>query len=631
MKGKIINTMLETIKQWLSGPSTETRQWVFMPGWGRKRRKRLESLTGPLTCVVPEKSKSPLPNRMAWQQLPESTTPPRNLYATARQLVDNQTASILTYLPNFFKNTDLNLDYEATYRMNRQQVLATIGLPFLARCFEGRYFDSSIEQSANESTGDIETENKAQPTPPPLILDSPIAPALLGFGELAQHGMPEFSAIFSVPTPLNSQDFKKGRTPLQIPKFTKPTVLLVMSAPVHYELARAALENLENDYQIVIYFANPTKLSSTLRQDLSQRHFTIDANTLMPDDGLIQWACRYFNRNLQQIANLPVPATLREALSAELDLVGDTVRIMTLLETVLTHIRPVAVLGCMEKNRMSVAFKTLQARYGYKLLNFQHGIMPLTRNMDWLQFDRFFVWNPLTNNVIRQDGYPHPESLAVVGNPFWEQRVEDNKKVQSAKVQEILTWRGDSPLIGAYTQYAGDYLTHDSRRNYLKSLFAYLEARPAVKLLIKKHPLETDHLAEEMLAQTQLQNRVKLCTGRELDLWESFTLIQFSTTICSTTLLDSLRVNVPAVALDFTDIIANIGYGYDQEPGITIIREPQAVPAMLDALLANITSNSQSDSLQSSTPSSLVYPELPGTYAQRIRQHLVELDLLSAP
>ena len=623
MKGKAISTMLDTIKQWFSGPNPLTaRQWIFMPDLSRKRKKRLETLPGPLLCVTPSKPKSPLPSGLQWQPLAESTTPPAGLYATARQLVDAQISAIKAYLPDFFKNPELQLDYEPAYKLNRQQNLAISGLAFLTRCFES--FPAEALASADLK--------HAPSNALPLILDSPIAPALLDDGELARHHMPAFATIFSTVTPLHPQDFKKRRVLLKVPTFAKPTVLLVMSAPVHFELARAAVENLEKSHQVVIYFANQDKLDPALRQKLSQRYFTIDAHTLLPDERLIKGACGYFNLRLRQIANLPIPPTLREALNGELDRVSDTIHILCLLETVLGRIQPVAVMGCMEKNRMSMAFKTLQSRYNYKLLNFQHGIMPLTHNMDWLQFDRFFVWNPLTRNVILKDGYPRPESLAVVGNPFWEQSEGVNQAPRSAKAQEILAWRGDSQLIGAYTQYAGDYLTHDSRKNYLKALFAYLEARPNLKLLIKKHPLETDQLAENMLAQSHLQDRVMLCAGKSLDLWESFGLIQFSTTICSTTLLDSLKVNVPAVALDFTDIIANIGYGYDQEPGITIIRDPETVTAILDGLLEQTSQNSvqtEQPALQSSTQS-LVYPDLPGTYAQRIQQSLVELGLLSA-
>jgi hypothetical protein len=623
MNGNTLISLLETIIHWLIRPSSASRQWVFMPELNRKRKRKLETLAGPITCVTAKRPKGPLPGYLQWQPLPEIATPPKALYATARELVDAQVASIHSYLPNFFKNTALNIDYEATYKLGRQQRLAITGLAFLARCFEGRYFDLLPG----------ETPNQSQPIRPLLILDSPVAPALLEDGTLARHGFPEFCAIFSSVKPFSPNNFRRRTAPLLVPKFSKPPVLLVMSAPVHYELARAALDNLEADYTIVIYFANPAKLDQSFRQHLAQRYFTVDAHTLMPTERLIKGACAYFNQRLQLIANLPVPTPLKDALNAELDQVGDTVRIMALLETVLAAVRPVAVLGCMEKNRLSAAFKTLQARYGYRLINFQHGIMPLTHNMDWLQFDRFFVWNPLTRNVVRQDGYPCPDdSLAVVGNPFWEQHASPSDKLLSKKAQEIIAWKGESPLIGAYTQYAGDYLTHEVRKNYLKVLFSYLEARPTVKMLIKKHPLETDLLVEALLAQaTHLQGQIMLCAGQALDLWESFSLIQLSTTICSTTLLDSLGVNVPAVALDFTDIIANIGYGYDQELGITIIKDPQAVPALLDALLAGaITTNLEQAALQSRMQQ-LVYPALPGSYAERVRESLIALGLLKTP
>lgn len=619
MKGNAILNLLDTVKMWMSGTETIARQRVFAPELNRKRKARLQALANPVLCLTPSRPKSPLPYRIQWQPLPESTSPPTELYATARQIVDAQVKTIKTYLPDFFKNPELQIDYESTYKMNRQQTLAINGLAFLSQVFES----VEIEKNASSTPNNPSTDTR------PVILDSPISPALLDEKTLDQLHFPQFSTLFCPVEPLQTHDFKRRRVAVKAPTFPKPTVLLVMSAPVHYELAEVALKHLETEYSIVIYFANPDKLEETLRQSLSQRYFTVDAHKLMPGERLAKSVCRYFNRCLQQIEALPIPAPLRDALAAELVRLSDTLHIMTLLETVISLVRPAVVLGCMEKNRMSIAFKTLQSRYPFKLLNFQHGIMPLTHNLDWQQFDRFFVWNPLTRNVVVKDGYQWPDSIAVVGNPLWEKGSSGHQKPLSTKAQEIKAWQGDSILLGAYTQYAGDYLTHEARRNYLKALFAYLEARPTIKLLIKKHPLETDTLAEDMLTQSQVQERVVLCAGKELDLWESFSLIHLSTTICSTTLLDSLKVNVPAVALDFTDIIADIGYGYDEEPGITIIRDAETVPAMLDALLEQITQQAISGqpALDASTQS-LVYPNLPGTYSDRIRENLVALGLL---
>jgi len=617
MKGNPISSMLNTIKQWLSGPVPTVRQRVYMRELSRKRKKRLASLSEPLLCITVKQSKSKLPANAQWQLLPESTTPPQAIYAKARRLIDDQTDTIKAYLPDFFKNAELQLDYEPIHKMNRQQMLAITGLPFLSSCFESFVNAQATANLASASEATLAALK-------PIIMDSPITPGLLSEKMLAEQQFPAFTALFSPVDPLSPQDFKRRRSALKTPAFDKPTVLLVMSAPVHFKLAQAALETLANAYTVVIYFASAEKVDAELRQTLSQQYFTIDGSTLMPDERLIRNACNYFNRRMLQIANLEVPATLREALLSELDQMGNTIHIMCLLETVLTHIRPVAVMGCMEKNRMSIAFKMLRERYKFKLMNFQHGIMPLTHNMDWQHFDRFFVWNPLTRNVLLKDGYAHPDSIAIVGNPFWANTQKANQSALSPKAQEIADWRGDSLMIGAYTQYASGYVTPELRRTYLK-------AHPHVKLLIKKHPLETDHLVEEMLAQTQLQERVMLCAGRELDLWESFSLIDFSTTICSTALLDSLQVKVPAMALDFTDIIADIGYGYEEEPGITIIRQPQDIAPLFDQLL---TRNTQRETSVQTTPDtaapSLVYPNLPGTYAERIQQSLMELGLLQA-
>ena len=534
----MLQTIFRFTKQWLVGPSKESPILVFTPELTRKPRKRLkalaETLKGPVVCVTPKKPKRLWFSQFQWQPLAESPAPPTKLYGTARALVNAQNVAIKTHLPEFFQNQELQIDYEPAYLLNRQQILAITGLAFLSRCMANQSFQ----------IGQSETKSANVSEPLPVMLDGPIAPVLIREGVLKEFGISNFTAVFSPAKSMQSSEFKRGCTPLNVPTFSKPTVLLVMSAPVHYELAQAALESLESKYEIVLYFANFAQIPAEQRQKLSQRYFTVDSNALQSEERLIEGACQYFNQRLKQVRSLPISQLEQEALCAELDRLRDTIHIFNLLETLLLKIQPVAVLGCFEKNRMGVVFKTLQSRYAFKLLNFQHGIMPQTHNMDLFQFDRFFIWNPLTRNVVLKDGYGWPESLAVVGNPFWEQNAAADQAVMSAKGQKIMAWRGDSPLLGAYTQYAGDYLTHEVRENYLKALFAYLEARPQVKMLIKKHPLETDQLAEAMLAQTQLQDRVFICAGRELDLWESFQLIQLSTTICSTTLLDSLKVNV---------------------------------------------------------------------------------------
>jgi hypothetical protein len=617
-EGFNLSDMLKTLKVWLSWPHRMPSQKVYMPAWNRRRKKKLDAAKETFLCVCPTKPRKKMPAGYAWQYLPESAAPPLQLYGVARQLVDSQVSAILAYVPDFFKNPELNIDYEPIYKINRQQKLAVSGLPFLSRCLEDHR--RAVAQCAPDKLTD-ETDL-------PLILDPPLDPMLLKDGELEQHHLSAFSVLFSAQEPLHPDDFKKRGQPLKPPNFNQPTVLVVLSAPVHYELMRTALELLETQATPVIYLARPDKLDAVLKQSLAQRYFTIDADTLLPEETLILGACSYFNLRLLQIASLPVPPTLQASLMAELDWVLDNMQLMLLLETVLANIKPIAVLGCMEKNRMSVAFETLQARYGYKTLNFQHGTMPMTRNMDWLRFDRFFVWNPLTCNVLLQDGYRLPETLAVTGNQAWEQSSDTEKVTKlSSKGSEILAWRGNDPLIGAYTQYSGDFLTAEVRQNYLKSLFAYLEDRPTIKLLIKKHPLETDRLAEEMLARSGLQDRVMLCAGRELDLWESFTLIHLCTSICSGALLDSRRVNVPAAALDFTAIIDQLGYGYEQEPGVLIVREPEAVTTALDALLQSPLSSEMEGKLPVETES-LVFPKLSGTYAERIRRELVALNLL---
>lgn len=237
------------------------------------------------------------------------------------------------------------------------------------------------------------------------------------------------------------------------------------------------------------------------------------------------------------------------------------------LDALSARYHPTDILACMEADAFGLYFKELKKTYGYTLWNHLHGIAPYFYNQHLFAFDTFFVWNQLTADIEVADGYPDDGSLKVVGTPFWEgQRPLNEQLTNPDKVAQLKEWKGYSPLIGAYTAPPGiGYIDVPLRTAYLDSLCNYLANRSNVKLLIKKHPNESDGVSEAVIQRrTDVADRITLQGASELALYDSLYLVDVATAICSSVLMEALFYDVPTLAMDTTDMTRRLGYGMEK-------------------------------------------------------------------
>ncbi len=292
------------------------------------------------------------------------------------------------------------------------------------------------------------------------------------------------------------------------------------------------------------------------------------------------------------------------------------------LQAAVEKTSPKTVVGCMEKNVRPSLLSPLQSRYGFKLVNIQHGILPRCHNLDIHKFDGFIVFNELSKHVAIADGYAQPETIYAVGNPAMRPPIADDMTTDT--VNKILLWKADSPLLGAYTQLHKGYLTPAVCAQYLDVLCDYLTHRPHVKLLIKQHPLDTSTMVADTLAKyPELTERVWVASSTELTLNQSLALVDGVTSICSTVLLDALYLYKPCVALDFSRIINRIGYGYEAENLFPILTNSNtdAVTSALDNVLC-AEENLDTPSPEKVAARAKIYPNDDTPYRQKLNRAL---------
>lgn len=249
----------------------------------------------------------------------------------------------------------------------------------------------------------------------------------------------------------------------------------------------------------------------------------------------------------------------------------------------LDRIQPECVIGCFEVNKFGLIFSKLREHYSYKLINIQHGNVERRQTLDYFYFDYWLTWNLHSQNVILKDGYAHPETLVLLGNPEWEWQQQVSDRPYSKDCQDLLNWKGADKVIGAYTQYLRGYATPESKRKFITALLNYLRQRQDVKLIIRKHPAEDDTLCETLVAQSDVSDRVKIVSYLSIPLQESFMLADVVTSIFSTVLMDAVSVGKPVVSLDLESVLARQELGFDG--AVVIVNDEAHVQPVFDALL----------------------------------------------
>lgn len=277
----------------------------------------------------------------------------------------------------------------------------------------------------------------------------------------------------------------------------------------------------------------------------------------------------------------------------------------------------------MEYNAFGVIASLMHDEAGYRSINVQHGIISPVWAFDGVYFDDYLIWSEQTEKVLHQENYPNPAGLHVVGNPKWEVLAEAiQKETPSVLFQHLMAWKGSSPLIGVYTQAIKGYATARIKAQYVKVLLAYLQEKPDVKMLIKKHPLEQDSIAEDFVSASGMADRVQILSANEMPLWESLKAVDVVTSVFSATLLEALYLGKPTVAIDLENTIAR--QGIPTSEALTIVSRQEAIPFVLDLILDTPTQNYSELALKD------LVPYFHQSYRQRIRHALLKPELVAS-
>lgn len=419
-------------------------------------------------------------------------------------------------------------------------------------------------------------------------------------------------------------------------------VLALLSHQVHQAVLTPTVAALASRYPVIWLPTRPNLSVSPAQAVAAGQQQVVAAgwatDALAPDERL-DAALAHFNGVAQRVAGLRSDVD-RQFCYNQLDLLMDLAEKWLRLAAVVQMYQPAVVLGCMEYGTDGCLASMLRAQYPFRLINVQHGFISPGGAMDGLAFDDFLIWNAESAARIADNGYQRPETLRVLGNPDWEVLAANvQAAVGSPALSRVLDWKGSARLLGAYTQCIQGYSTGEVKRAYVQALLCYVQAHRDVKLLIKPHPLEDDDIVAQVVAQAEpsVQERVRMLRGSELSLWESFQAVDVVTSVFSAVLVDALYLRKPAVALDFSDTLAQ--QHIPLHTSTAVVRDPAQVTAALNQALAQAQAGEQVQAgmppsavqdggagargdIHEADPLARLVPRFTQPYADRVRQVL---------
>lgn len=494
-------------------------------------------------------------------------------YAFAKQWVDSVMPSIHEHHPNLFviQNTPYHLQaaFEYTVQMDvarqgAEKILGTIELIESEKPATVFWFDIYFAQPQTMSL---------LKTLFPTMADVDLRVARLQSKASSDLVCRFKRTVFNVISRLNIIKYaiKKIGSVKSTKQSTEPrypTVLSYARSDHHLRILEPSLATMKEDGQVVFL--------DYIRESIKQKKQTLIAETFSDYAHLecvsprsISLSTELLEALHQSFQNL-LKDCPTEWFTERLQLVQFLQKMgkqLARLEAISAVYQPTHVFACMEADAFGLYFIELKKTYHYTLVNHLHGIAPYFYTQHLFQFDLFFIWNELTADIEVADGYCHANSLTVVGTPFWDSQTALKDQIAApSEVKKILKWKGDSQLIGAYTAPASiGYIDVGLRTEYINTLCDYLDQHRNVKLLIKQHPNESDGVNQAVInARPELTERIKLFESNELPLYDSLFVVDLATAICSSVLMEALFYDVPALALDTTELIRRLGYGLDK-------------------------------------------------------------------
>jgi hypothetical protein len=506
-----------------------------------------------------------------------------NTYFIARQVADQVVAQVQALLPDFFECAGLNL--QALFRFQLQTFFAYSLLPLLA---------SGLRKIPAGS--------------PVTLIDSRISAKIL---QTLMDILPEANSqeffFKSTTTPKNVEgklrQWQNEAQALTPPKETGGAWGFI-SHPEHFKLTDPVLDALA-ETQAIRYIWGHEKAP-----EADQPLLTLAKLPPLPDSPSLHLWIQHFNDLLKAIQTLGKDE--KPFCLSQMELLMELCRKTLLFEGFVQQHQPQALVGCLEYNPFGVIARLLRQKAHYRLINVQHGIVSPIWKLDALHFDDYLIWNEQTAQVLQAENYPNPNGLHILGNPKWEALEEAiQSEKTSATFEEIMRWKGTAPLIAAYTQALQGYSTAQVKMQYIEALLAYLRENPQFKILIKKHPLEQDTIAEDLVLANGLAERVRILPARELTLWESLKAADVVTSVFSATLLEALYLRKPVVAIDLENTIAR--QCIPVSSALRVVTQKDRIGPALAEAIATTPHNQLTHDLA---------PRFEENYRQRVRQAL---------
>jgi hypothetical protein len=249
---------------------------------------------------------------------------------------------------------------------------------------------------------------------------------------------------------------------------------------------------------------------------------------------------------------------------------------------------PAGIIGAFEKS----AFGSLLYDFSRskkiinpcKIINVQHGLISESAMLSKVKFDRFFIWDRATFDIINSIGYRSMKNVKIIGNDFWEKLKSLNENlVESSEIEMLKKWKGNNKLILACSQP----LDPKNQENFKINLISYVEKHTNIKLLVRLHPSQQSDSAKEWekgLSDTLTEN-VKITQSHDLDL---STCIVCSDIVCSdysTVLIDAYHANKQVLSISKYIAVNSEIYKYFTSLGISIARNRSETHSLLSKLL----------------------------------------------
>ncbi len=511
-----------------------------------------------------------LPPNVAMVVLPPVESDADDIYLHAYQTTDSLVQQIGDAFPGFFHFRGARIDLEKAYRFNVQHLLCRSEFCFYRSLPDIKDSNAPIfvDILLNRTMLDAFLKSSKRSQYRQYRLESSLMAETLSerFAQLAANRVaPPGQDTISQGGVFAFVGSKRGLDSfidaLQILAKRQPVCLYFYNGK--FDLPKSIIESLSEISPVVILdnqsYSSPA-LAKALAADIRERQHALASLASAEDRAFL---CNQFQKLFPILDKLLTCDALFQAT------------------------RPAIVLGALESNIYSVLCSQLREVYGFRLLNFQHGMKPPTRTLHLARFNAYFVWNELTRNVLEADQYPNLEGVYIIGNPDADKLRTIVAQVDTGHYRQLLGWKGNSQLIVAYTQPNKGLMTAAIKRDFIAALLKYcLDVNPHCKLLVAMHPAETqaDIPPDLQASIQQLGTRCHVTLPGGLSLPESLKLADLAVSVYSTTLMEALYIGKPALALDFSHTIRRQELGYDQV--LPVVTMPEAVVEALDAQLS---------------------------------------------